>query len=464
MNLTVKVLLAFALVIGVALATASLLIGRSANEAYRGYMTGYQRQLMPDVAEEAGELYRSTGSWTVVQDWLDQVASGELLRGRRGQGAQRMNMASELLLVDPRSGRPLAKSDLSPPGADLIQNGVPVVVDGETLAIIVSLSHQPGLGQAEQALLDEVNRAIGLSALAAGALALVLGGLLISSILRPLHRLEAGVARVSEGDLETRVDVAGNDEIGRLAQEFNRMASNLQSQEALRQNLVADIAHELRTPLSVVQGNLQAILDDVYPLEREEIALVFSETQLLSRLVADLHELAQAEAGKLSLFQQPVQAAQVLQRVDDAFRSLAKSHDIDLRLLPVDAGLVAYADPDRLQQILHNLLGNAIRHTPDGGVIQLGATSMLDDSVRFWVSNSGSAIKPDELVHVFDRFYRVAAAERKDGTTAGSGMGLTITKALVEAHGGSVGAQSGDGEGTTFWFTLPGAPANAPAS
>ena len=456
MNLTIKVMLVFALVIGVALVTASLLIGSSAGNAYRGYMSGYLRQQMPLIASEASTLYAETGSWQEVQAWLNQIASGSLDLGRRGQGPDWQNDSSQLLLVDPDSGLPLVETGLPQPDHDLVESGVPVLLGDTTVAKIVSINAQPGLGPAEQTLLDQVNRAILFSAVSAGILALVLGSLLIASILRPLRKLEAGVAQVSQGDFETRVDITGNDEIAQLAANFNLMATSLQKQEDLRQRLVADIAHELRTPLSVIQGSLQAILDDVYPLERAEIVAVYAETQLLSRLVSDLHELAQAEAGQLSLTRQPVRVNEVLLHMADSFRSLAMQYDVELCVNSPPEDLLVHADPDRLQQILHNLLGNALRHTPDDGLVQLGANSTPIDTVRFWVHNSGPAIEHKDLSYVFSRFYRVGATNIRDSEhTTSAGLGLTIVKALVEAHGGTVGVESQVGEGTTFWFELP---------
>jgi two-component system OmpR family sensor kinase/two-component system sensor histidine kinase BaeS len=462
MNLTTRVLLAFALVIGVALLTASLLIGRSANTAYRGYLSGYQRQRMATYAATAGQIYVENGSWQAVQAWLDQAAVGQAHPGFRGgrserNGQQQMQggpgSVDRYVVVDATSGTPLAAPDVSPVAADRMALGVPVT--GAPQAVIVPLGTTGGLGPPEQALLDQINRAILLSALAAGILALLLGGLLVASILRPLRKLETGVAQVAQGDFRARVEVRGGDEIGRLAQNFNSMAASLQQQEELRQRLVADIAHELRTPLSILQGNLQAILDGVYPLELEEIRTVYEETRLLSRLVNDLHELAQAEAGRLSLARQPVAAADVVDHMADSFRVLADSREITLESVTPDRNLRVDADPDRLQQMLHNLLGNAMRHTPADGSIQVGAAAADRDRVRFWVQDSGPGIPADVLPHVFDRFYRADSSRERSADFAGNaGLGLAIVKALAQAHGGEVGVASTVGQGALFWIEL----------
>jgi len=487
MNLTAKVMLMLALVIGVALLTASLLIGRSAGAVYRSYVAGDRHQRLVRTAEVAGQLYAATGSWADVQT---QVNLTNETPGRQGRGqGQRRGQAQEqeqgpdqgqghgggdYVLVDSQSGEPLGGDGPAlEPG--MLAQAAPVVVDGQEVARLAAVLPLDEISAAEQAMLAQVQRAILWSALAAAGVALLLGALLISSILRPLRRLEEGVARVAQGDLDARVAVQSNDEIGQLATRFNQMATSLQEQEVLRQRLVADIAHELRTPLSVVQGGLQAILDGVYPLEMSEIRNIHDETRLLSRLISDLHELAQAEAGRLPLVRQPIDAETALTQMAARFRAFTEPRAIQMIVKPPAAPLVVDADPDRLQQILHNLLGNAARHTPDGGWIELGAGAAFDQRARFWVTNSGSGIPPAQLPHVFERFYRGdisrARSETEDAKsvregginerineanqTSGAGLGLAIVKALALAHGGQVGAESVVDETTTFWFELP---------
>ena len=481
MNLTAKVMLTLTLVIGVALLTASLLIGRSAGAAYRSYVAGSRHQRLEQAAALAGQLYAETGSWAEVQAQLNQA---QRLPGHQGQGAGRGQgkrrgqetdheteqdhpgqggpAGGDYLLVDSQSGAPLV-GDGPPLDDEMLALATPIMVDGQEVARLAAVTPLDAMGSAEQAMLDQVQRAILWSALAAAGVALLLGALLVSSILRPLRRLEEGVARVAQGELEARVPVQSKDEIGQLATQFNQMAASLQEQEALRQRLVADIAHELRTPLSVVQGGLQAILDGVYPLEMDEIRTIYDETQLLSRLIRDLHELAQAEAGRLPLVRQPIDVETALTQMAARFRSLTNPRAIELRITPPASPLTVDADPDRLQQILHNLLGNAVRHTPDGGWIELGAEATAEGRVRFWVSNSGPGIPPARLPHVFERFYRGDASRTREEVesaedldyTSGAGLGLAIVKALVLAHGGQVGVESVVDERTTFWFELP---------
>ncbi len=470
MRLSTKVLLALAIVIAVALVTASLLIGRGAGNAYRVYLRGYQQQRLVQLAEQAGVYYAETRSWDEVQRRLDSEAGalmqpggagngrgqgqGQPGRGQQRQQQQQPSETGSVVVVDADSGHPLSASVPSDAVGGFLAT-VPITVQGERVAALATEPMLIQTGTAEETLLSQVNRAVLLSALAAGTVALLVGWLLVVSILRPLRRLETGVSQIAAGDLGARVEVVGNDEIARLAKSFNTMAIGLQKQEALRQRLVSDIAHELRTPLSVVQGNLQAILDGVYPLDLDEIRTVQDETRLIARLVTDLHELAQAEAGRLPLVRQQVIAATVIQYMANSFRPLAAEREITLVTDLPTGSLSVDADPDRLHQILTNLLGNAIRHTPHGGEVRLAAVGRID-RVRFSVANTGQGIDPEDLSHIFDRFYRSdTSRERDDDFATNAGLGLAIVKALVEAHGGTIWVESTPGQGAAFTFELP---------
>jgi two-component system OmpR family sensor kinase/two-component system sensor histidine kinase BaeS len=260
---------------------------------------------------------------------------------------------------------------------------------------------------------------------------------------------------VAGGDLDQQIQEEGSAEMVEVAQAFNDMTSALAQSERQRQNMVADTAHELRTPLSVVQGNLQAILDDVYPLDKAEITKLYDETRLLGRLVDDLRELALADAGQLHLVLRPTKAAPVIQSTVESLALVANAQGVTLTFQhPGDLPTVQ-ADPDRVDQILRNLLANALRHTPSGGSITVSAIAR-HNAVEIAVSDTGEGVAPEDLPHIFDRFWRADPARARGGRwNDSSGLGLSVAQSLVEAQGGHIWASSERGLGSTFRFTLP---------
>lgn len=281
-----------------------------------------------------------------------------------------------------------------------------------------------------------------------------IAGILISrSLTAPLFRLQEALRDVGDQNLSQRVSVEGSSEIQALATTFNTMASKLETTEALRQNMLADVAHELRTPITVIQGNLRAILDDVYPLEKDEVARLYDQTRQLTRLVDDLHELTQAEARRLPLDKSDVNVAELVQETAAYFQPLMDEYDINLRVELLGRHPVVQADRQRLIQVMQNLLNNARRHTPAGGRILI-QVEQLTGMVDIRVTDSGDGIAPEHLPYVFDRFYRTDAARARDD--GGVGLGLALVRAIIEAHDGHVKVTSeGPQAGTTFTICLP---------
>jgi len=286
-----------------------------------------------------------------------------------------------------------------------------------------------------------------------GGVGIAAGALMSRRLIAPLEKLVAGTQAIGERDLSYRVPMQGSQEIRTLAESFNNMAAALQTAEAQRQNLLADVAHELRTPLTVLQGNLRAILDDVYTLDKAEVARLYDQTRHLISLVNDLHELAQAEARQLPLLLQPTNVSQLVQTSADIIEPVAEIEGIILQVAVPPAPVIVQADRARLTQVLQNLLTNALRHTSEGGRINLQVKT-VDSEAVVTVQDNGDGIAAEHLAHVFDRFYRADRARDRD--SGGAGLGLAIVRALVEAHGGWVEASSpGIGRGSTFLLHLP---------
>lgn len=271
----------------------------------------------------------------------------------------------------------------------------------------------------------------------------------------PLNETMKAADALAGGDLSARVSVAGSSpEFRRFTYSFNRMAAALETADRQRRELLADVAHELRTPLTIIQGNLEGLRDGVYRATPEHLDLVLDEAQKLGRLVDDLRLLTLAEAGQLPLDVRQLDGRQLLTDVREAFASQAHEAQIGLAVDVAGPLPPLLADPQRIGQVLGNLLANALRHTPAGGQITLGAEpSPEGDALRLWVADTGVGIAVEDLPRIFDRFWRGDPA-RSHEAGAGSGLGLAIAKSLVEAHGGRIWAESTLGQGTTVSFVL----------
>jgi signal transduction histidine kinase len=286
-----------------------------------------------------------------------------------------------------------------------------------------------------------------------GGVAIVAGVWMSRTLTAPLEELGKATQAIGRQDLSQRVTVKGTDEVQAVATGFNEMAELLEKEETLRQNLLADVSHELRNPLHVLQGNLQAMLDDVYPLSLEEIGRLADQTRHLTALVDDLHELAQAEAHQLPLHKQETDIARLVKRSADGFKPVAEANGVTLQVELLGTIPSVNVDAARIRQVTDNLLNNALRHTPRGGLIKV-IVERRNAEMTVTVRDTGGGISPEHLDRVFDRFYRTDTARSRD--SGGTGLGLAIVRAIIEEHGGRVTVTSeGPDTGSNFTFYLP---------
>jgi signal transduction histidine kinase len=281
--------------------------------------------------------------------------------------------------------------------------------------------------------------------------AAVLAARAFRRIAAPVGDLMAALGRVADGDYSARVRERGPQEAWMLTRAFNAMAERLQRQEEQRRSLLTDISHELRTPLAVLQGNLEGMLDGVYPRDDPHLSLILDETQVLARVIEDLHTFTLAESLALKLTKAPTDLGEIARDAIASFQAQAEATGVTL-LLAAEPGLPpAEVDPERIRQVLNNLLSNALRYTPAGGTIRVRCSAGEPGEHRqvvMSVEDTGTGIPAEELPHIFDRFY-------KSKDSGGTGLGLAIAKSLVRAHGGEISARAVSGEGTTIRFTLP---------
>jgi signal transduction histidine kinase len=275
----------------------------------------------------------------------------------------------------------------------------------------------------------------------------LLAGRLVRRMAAPIGDVMEAADRVAGGDYAARVQTRGPEEVRRLAQSFNQMAARLEAHEQQRRTLLADVTHELRTPLSVIRGTVEGMLDGLYPADESHLGPVLEETAVMARLLDDLQTLSTAEAGMLRLHREPVEPATLAQDAVAAFAARAAGAGVALGWRAAPGVPELEVDPVRIGEVLANLLANAVRHTPAGGSVDV-TVEPAGTGARFTVADTGQGIDPGDLPHVFDRFV-------KSADSGGVGLGLAIAKSLVEAHGGSISAESQPGAGTTMRFVLP---------
>lgn len=345
-----------------------------------------------------------------------------------------------------------------------------VIVAGSLTLLLVAVSVAPGVfnghvrdvpgtlspsvvRHVEQGFRDAVLVALGVATAAAFLTALAVSWFVSRRLVRPIGELAAAARSVARGAYSERSPVAGSDELAVLARAFNDMASSLESAEGRRRELLTDVAHELRTPLATIDGYLEGLADGVVAADADTLNVLGTETRRLRRLVEDLEKVSRAEARQLDLRIVPTPAAELAEAAAAAMAPAFQAKGVALTWR-ADEGLPRLpVDRDRLGEVLANLLDNALRHTPKGGSVELGATHR-GDVLELSVSDTGEGIAPDRLEAVFERFFREDAARSR--ASGGSGVGLTIARAITEAHGGRIRALSaGKERGARFIVTLP---------
>ena len=305
--------------------------------------------------------------------------------------------------------------------------------------------------ESHRLFLDAIHHDLIWGTVAALALTLLLSYLLTRWVLRPLLQITAITKQVADGNYSERVKVASRYEVGQLADAFNHMAENLEKIEALRKNMVADIAHELRTPLTNLRGYLEGLSDSVINPTRETFQMLEQEVLRLVHLVEDLQQLARADAARSFLDRQEISLHELLGQIMELYRPNFQDKEIEVEWQLHDGTDLLTADPDKLLQAIRNLADNAWKYTPKGGKVSI-STLRSADGIKTVFANTGAVIAQGDVPFLFERFFRADRSRSRDA--GGAGIGLAIVKELIEAHGGAVGADSDEG-GTKVWFVLP---------
>ena len=500
-----RLALGFIAILALATGAVGVCTGYAAQREVDGIQAGQDRARAQRIHRELARHYNHHGSWAGVQEIVERAS---LLSGReivvldahkqvvgysRGANADRHRGRWERRHWDHfgRAGDDFAliKSDQAIVGAVSVHGWRRDADDGIIGAGIGGIGEPPDGEPPLTQFAEAVNNSLTLSGLAAGAVGVLLVLALSRRTLGSVGRLTAAARALGQGDLTQRVAVKGRDEIAELGHAFNAMADALEDAQRQRRSLVSDVAHELRTPLANIQGHIEAMQDGLLQPDAATLDTLHRQALYLSRLVSDLRLLAETESSELQLIRQPESLPDIVARVAASFRPRAEADGVSLITATDDDGDNdndggANGDADgplprlnidrvRIEQVVGNLIDNAIRHTPAGGRVSIsisrhpapdgdgegaGNSNRKGDGgapagLRVTVSDTGSGIPPDALPYVFDRLYRVDPS--RDRSTGGAGLGLTIAKQLVAAHGGRVWAESAPGAGSRFGFDLP---------
>jgi signal transduction histidine kinase len=466
-SLGLKLFVAFALVATLGVGTVALVSRQVMTRQFTIYVSQGRQQratqwaaILSSGLQELPADERTT-AWSEIDSLVESLFNTTGIEHGGGQGrgqgrGRQINPDDRILILAP-DGQIVYDSKGEVTGqvidAALRDRASPIMVDeqvvGELLLTQADLATHSAL---EDQFLETINRAVlwagGLATLAS----LLAVALLTQQLVAPLNRLTDAAEAMAAGDLGQRVPVRSRDEVGELGRAFNHMAGDLQTADTQRRQMTADIAHELRNPLAVIRGNLEAMLDGLYPTDAEHLTPVLEETLLLQRLVEDLRLLSLAETGQLALARAEIDIGQLLESVADGARAVADDKELALHVETPPEPLLLDGDAARLRQVLGNLVGNALRYTPPGGTIVLAALPH-NGQARIVVSDSGPGIVPQDLPYIFHRFYRSDAARAR--TSGGSGLGLAIAQALVQAHRGTIAVESEPGQGARFVIDLP---------
>ena len=442
-RLWVKLALAFVFVALVGVVLVAILANRATSVGFQQYLQTGETGQLQDLQDNLSAFYAQQGTWEGTNTVLRRSGIGPETSGG-GYFLRVIDANEQIVGARGGQGRAMNEFDIE----------LPILVNGQRVGSLLATEASQG-GHAGEQYLSSVNQAIIYAGIAAIIIALLLGIVLAQRLTRPLRQLTTATQAVAAGDFSQQVAVTSNDEIGDLARDFNQMARTLEISEKQRQQLLADTAHDLRTPISIMRSHLEAMLDGVFPATPENLAIVHEETLHLSRLVDDVRTLSLVETGHLPLNMSPVEITELVQQVVAAFMPLAEADGVQLNTNLTKTDPIK-ADAARLHQVLANLIANALRYAPQGEENPPTVSVTVEnqsDTVRIGIKDNGPGLTADQQQHVFDRFWRSDSARNRD--EGGSGLGLAITQGIVEAHGGSISVASQPGSGTEMIVRLP---------
>ncbi len=473
-SLFLRFLLSFSLVIVISVLFIIFSVQIRARAQYTQVVSEADLEQAEELALVLGVFFESTGSWQGLKEVFEGPPQGTSRQMMRGMMRQNNRMLSSIaMFIRMQSAR--SRVIVADPGGRLVADSMPFGPEGEKIpsvpaggveilsgedvvgSVLVGSMIHPGLNIREQAFLRSVNRTVIAAAVTGLFISLGMTLFFFRRITRPVAELSIASGSIAAGDYTVRIKEEGQDELSDLVRNFNAMAASLERGETMKKQLIADAAHELRTPVSLIRANIEMILDGVYNMDRDQLLSIQHETERMSRMVEELQTLASVEAGNIEFHKRFFPVDDILNRMVTLFSARAEKKGVVLRkkAVPADTDgsgqLMVHADEDKMVQVLTNIMSNALRYTPPGGAVTLSA-ARENGGVRIDIGDTGPGIPPEELSRVFERFYRLdRARSREEG---GLGLGLAISREIISAHGGSIWAESDGRNGTVVSLLL----------
>ncbi len=426
--------------------TAAYILRELMIRDFRYYLEGEMEDRVYRVIANIEGSYEKYSGWNI--EALNEDAIWALLMGLK----VKIKDLNDRVIVDTAS----AFSRLSP----LLQRRIKAVTDVKLLSKEGEYSPYPlflagkEIGSLEVRFLypekefffiERSNRFLLFSLLAVGCIVAIFSMVFSRKLTQPIKQLDSVAYAISTGDLKSRVKISGSDEIKRLSETFNKMAENLEKQDLLRKKLISNVAHELRTPITVIKGEVEAMIDGIVPVDKERLFSIYEEINRVKKILDGIEDLSQAEAGTMWIEKQKIKLTPFLKNISEKFSRLFLEKEISFEFISSNE-IEVNADPDRLSQVIINLLTNALKATEKGGKIWI-KTGKRESGISIEIGDTGHGIKPEDLPYIFERFYKVSEG--------GLGLGLSIAKEITEAHGGKIEVESTYGNGAIFTILIP---------
>jgi signal transduction histidine kinase len=434
------------------------IVNFSTRSGYKTFIKQNDLNISLSLAEQLADYYRINNSWEGVESFgqIPQLRFSQMknMMSRNDNNSPRYrNMVPHLVLTNKKGSILINTNPEDNLNSENLQNGIEITVNGQVEGYVYagSMLHK-GLSENEEGFLDRITFIIIGVSFFILIISIIFSTFFSWRITKPLTALTLAAHDIESGNFKRRVPRKGRDELAELTGSFNKMADSLENNDKWRKQIIADSAHELRTPVSLIQGNLEMILDGVYEADKKHLQNIYDETLVLSRLIQELQLLSSAESGSMSLNREDIDLNILIENVLNIFHAgevkdnIVLNNSVDVKF-PLLLG-----DYQKLKQVLSNVLANAFRHTPEGGTVTVRG-KILEDAAQIIIEDTGPGIREDDLEKIFERFYRTDSSRNRNH--GGSGLGLSISREILRLHGGSIMASSLPGKGATFYISIP---------